>query len=118
MIFNIFWTYSAENDVHSLKILEKKGLHLLDSCMDDVVSMISSLSVYPLQGQMVFKHGEDQVRSIMMIPFRILYVVRKKSIFVLRIIHFEEVVNYNAVVSNDYFVEEENRMDEYHCRTV
>ncbi len=84
----ITWTASAVDDVEQIgKFIERDSLHYACVVVSKLYDAVDRLRKFPLSGRKVPEVDDPGLREIIIDGYRIIYRLRKSTIYVLTVIH-------------------------------
>ena len=84
----IYWTESSVRDLKGIKeYIARDSEYYAINFTDRIISSVEQLSVLPEMGRKVPEVDENNIREIIIRPYRIIYQLQKDSVNIITIIH-------------------------------
>ncbi|HBC86612.1 MAG TPA: type II toxin-antitoxin system RelE/ParE family toxin [Lentisphaeria bacterium] len=84
----VHWTESAVEDLNGIKnYIAKDSEYYAINFTDRIISSVEQLSLLPEMGRKVPEADENNIREIILRPYRIIYQIQEDSINIITIIH-------------------------------
>ena len=85
---NVHWTHNATNHLVDIyDFISKDSKYYARRMVDRITKRSEQIAFEPLSGRIVPEYQDSNVREIFEGPYRIIYLVLKRSIDVLAVIH-------------------------------
>ena len=84
----IYWTESAVGDLKGIKeYIARDSEYYAINLSDRVISAVEQLQLFPEMGRKVPEADENNIREIIIRPYRIIYQLQESSINIITIVH-------------------------------
>lgn len=84
----IHWAESAVEDLKGIKkYIAKDSEYYAINFSDRIISSVEQLSLLPEMGRKVPEANQNNIREIILRPYRIIYQIQENSIIIITIVH-------------------------------